>query len=165
MPHLEVFVEKIKQEGFDRGYYGNQGSWIKKVTNDINTIPKLMGGDLRVFDENEFVWLVVNTFLNNGGYQRDFSDTSDPLDLTPITVYDVDAYYKQTMAEYGSMWGVAFGASNESEAGEMFMENPHNWESDREMNDYDDYGDTEVYELNRVESKKLEFSKGSVGLS
>ena len=97
-------------------------------------------------------------------YGRDFSDKNEPLDLSPIKVYEVDAYYKQPMAEYGSMWGTTFGATNEEEAGQMMIDDHYLWEGDRETNDHDDYGDTEVYEINNVEAKELKFTKGVVGL-
>ena len=167
IPNLEVFVDKVKQEGFHRGYYGSSSDWVLKITKEIAEIPKLFGGENLGGGEkrNNFVWMAVTTFINNGGYQRDFSDTNDPLDLRPITVYEVDALYSQPMKEYGTTWGITYGASNDQEAGEMYMDHPHTWETDREHDDTDDYGDTDVYEIGKVDDIKLEFTKGILGVS
>ena len=167
IPHLDTFIEAVRKDGFDRGYYGHSSTLhsIQKIVTTVNQIPKLMGGDIRHFSQNEFVWLAVNTFINNGGYQRDYSDINDPLDLTPITVWEVDAEYKQPYVEYGTIWGTPYGARTKQEAEEMMMDDPYTWEVDREHSDSDDYGDTEVYELGKTSKRELEFSKGTVGLS
>ena len=163
IPNLGKFIEDVKTQGMDRGYYSNN-SWIKHVTQDISSLPRFIGGEIRHSNTGDFVWLVVKTFLNNGGYQRDFSNTDDPLDLSPIIVYEVDAQYKQPLVEYGVIWGVPYGADSKDEAQTMMMDDPFTWEEDRDMNDHDDYGDTEVYDVERVETRELKFTKEFVGL-
>ena len=166
IPNLEKWLSTVKSEGLDRGYGSNNspGTYVRTIIREIEDLSKWLSGDLRHFDLGEFAWMVVNTFKNNGGYGRDFSDKNEPLDLSPIIVYDVEAYYRQPMAEYGSMWGTTFGAANEEEAEQMMIDDHYLWEGDRETNDHDDYGNTEVYEINKVTSKELKFTKGVVGL-
>jgi len=166
MPNLGKFIEVVKTQGINQGYHQNTPdiSWINQVTNDISSLPRFIGGEIRHSNKGDFVWLVVKTFLNNGGYQRDFSNTDDPLDLSPIIVYEVDAQYKQPLVEYGTIWGVPYGAESKDEASKMMMDNPFTWEEDRDMQDHDDYGDTEVYDVERVETRELKFTKEFVGL-
>jgi hypothetical protein len=138
---------------------------MRKMVATIDGIPKLVGGDTRHFETGQFPWLMVNTFFNNGGYQRDWKDKSDPLDLRPIIVYSVDANYKEPAVNYGSIWGTVYDADSENEAGEHFMEDPFKYEDERENQDQDDHGDIEVYEIESSQPVELKFTKGVVGLS
>ena len=138
---------------------------MRKVSAAIEKLPKLLGGDIRHFETGHFPWLMVNTFFRNGGYQRNWKDRSEPLDLSPVIVYSVDANYKEPAVNYGSIWGTVYDADSEDEAGEHFMEDPFKYEDERENQDTDDYGDLEVYEIERSDKKELEFTKGAVGLS
>lgn len=163
IPNLETWMSTLKSQGYDK-FSGQGTQYVRTIMQEIEDLPKWLSGDVRHFGLGEFAWMTVKTFFNNGGYLRDFSDKDDPLDLTPIIVYEVDAAYKQPMAEYGNMWGLPLGAESEDDASKMLMDNPHTWETDREMEETDDWGDTEVYEINRVETKELKFTKGVVGL-
>ncbi len=44
------------------------------------------------------------------------------------------------------------------------MEDSFKYEDERENQDTDDYGDLDVYEINRSEKIELKFTKGTVGL-
>ena len=138
---------------------------MRKISNTINGLPKLLGGNIRHFETGQFPWLMVNTFFRNGGYQRDWKDKSKPLDLSPVIVYSVEANYKEPAVNYGVIWGTVYGAESEEEAGEYFMEDPFKYEDERENQDTDDYGDIDVYEIDRSEQVELKFTKGVVGLS
>ena len=137
---------------------------MQSLDKEIEALPKLLGGDTRHFDDGEFTWLMVKTFFRNGGYQRNWKDRSDPLDLRPIIVYYVEAEYKEPAVNYGVMWGIVFDADNESEAGEKMLADPYKYESDRENQDQDDHGELEVFQIDKSERKELVFNKGVVGL-
>ena len=175
---LMLQLSKIRELDRFKNFYlfhGNPFGWgytgrgdrdsMRKVGETINAIPKLLGGDIKHFDSGQFSWLMVNTFFRNGGYQRDWKDRSEPLDLSPVVVYEVDANYKEPAVNYGSIWGTVYDADSEDEAGEHFLEDPFKYEDERENQDTDDYGDLEVYEIERSDKKELEFTKGVVGLS
>jgi len=167
IPKLDQYINWVNE-------YGNVNGWgyqdalkptMQNLDKEIEALPKLLGGDTRHFDDGEFAWLMVKTFFNNGGYQRDWKDKSDPLDLRPIIVYYVEAEYKEPAVNYGVMWGIVFDADNESEAGEKFLYDPYKYESDRENQDQDDHGEMEVYEIGKSDKKELVFSKGVLGIS
>ena len=102
IPQLDRFKNFYLFHGnpFGWGYGGQTGrAGMRKVGDTINAIPKLVGGDIKHFDSGQFSWLMVNTFFRNGGYQRDWKDRSEPLDLSPVVVYEVDANY--IMGPYG----------------------------------------------------------------
>ena len=166
IPKLEKWLESTKNNGLWSNYNGDtERQWRQNVANKIEDLPKLMGGGIpRNIESGHFCWMVINTFFNNGGYGRDFSDTNVPIDLSPIIIYFVDSDYKQSMAEYGSLWGYPLGAASTGEAEQMMRDNPHTWESEREMNDTDDYGEVEIYDVNRSEEETLKFTKEMVGL-
>lgn len=166
IPKLDKWLESTKNNGMSNSFSSdNESQWRGNVENIIDGIPKLMGGEIpRRIEHGHFCWMVVNMFFNNGGYNRDFSDTNVPVDLSPITIYFIDSDYKQSMAEYGSLWGYPLGATSTSEAEQMMRDNPYTWEDEREMNDTDDYGELEIYDINRSEEENLIFTKEMVGL-
>ena len=116
--------------------YGNmQHQEFKTKVELISKIPKFLGGKNGA-DRHTGVAL-IHTFLNNGGYDRDFS--KDELDLTPLVTYDVDANTVRDTTTYETGWGEVF-ANSEEEAIEKFTDNPEDWVSDSEHDDTD-YGD------------------------
>ena len=167
IPKLDQYINYVLEYGNVQGwgYQGSNKPLMQATSNTIEALPKLLGGDIRHFDEGEFPWLMVKTFFNNGGYQRDWKDKSDPLDLKPIIVYYVEADYKEPAVNYGVMWGIVFDADSEGEAGEKMLADPYKYESDRENQDQDDHGDMEVYEIAKSDKKELSFSKGVLGIS
>ena len=167
IPQLDRFKNFYLFHGNPYGYgytsSGNRDS-MRKVSQTIDQIPKLLGGVTNGFDTGQFPWLMVSTFFRNGGYQTDWKDRSKPLDLSPVIVYHVDAMYKEPAVNYGAIWGTVYDADDIDEAEEHFMEDPFKYEDERENQDTDDYGDLDVYEINRSEKIELKFTKGTVGL-
>ena len=97
--------------------------------------------ELLVNDDPEYQ---AYTFLNNGGYNRNFSEGE--LDLKPLVTYDLDANTVRETTTFETGWGEVF-ANSEEEAIEKFTNNPENWVSDSE-HDETDYGDyKEVYDV------------------
>jgi len=166
IPNLEEYINHVISYGNVYGW-GNQTTQtgrMRKTSEVIENLPKLLGGDIRHFDQGEFPWLMIKTFFRNGGYQRDWKDKGDPLDLRPIIVYYVEAEYKEPAVNYGVIWGIVFDADSEGEAGDKMMDDPYKYENDRENQDQDDHGSLDVYEIGKSEEKELKFTKSVVGL-
>ena len=72
IPNLDKYVDYVLEYGNVQGwgYQGSNKPLMQATSNTIEALPKLLGGDIRHFDDGEFPWLVVKTFFNNGGYQR-----------------------------------------------------------------------------------------------
>jgi hypothetical protein len=130
--HSEHFYSYVNHNDMD----------IKGKVDLISKIPKFLGGKNGA-DRHTAIAL-IHTFLNNGGYDRDFS--KNELDLTPLVTYDVDATTERETTSYETSWGEVF-ANSEEEAIEKFQMNPENWVSDSEHDDTD-YGD--YLEVNNV---------------
>ena len=116
--------------------YGNtRHDEFKTKVELISKIPKFLGGKNGA-DRHTAIAL-IHTFLNNGGYDRDFS--KNELDLTPLVTYDVDGNTTRETTTFETGWGEVF-ANSEEEAIEKFTNNPEDWVSDSEHDDTD-YGD------------------------
>ena len=123
--------------------YGNQlHQRMKAKVELISKIPKFLGA--KDGADRHTGAALIHTFLNNGGYDRNFSEGE--LDLTPLVTYDVDANTVRDTTTYETGWGEVF-ANSEEEAIEKFTDNPEDWVSDSEHDDTD-YGD--YLEVNNI---------------
>jgi hypothetical protein len=129
MAHLQT-----QSEHFYR-YNDTQQQELKGKVELISKIPKFLGA--KDGADRYIASALVYTFLNNGGYDRDFS--KDELDLTPLVTYDLDGKTTRETTTFETGWGEVF-ANSEEEAIEKFQMNPENWVSDSEHDDTD-YGD------------------------
>jgi len=123
--HSEHFYSYVNHNDMD----------IKGKVDLISKIPKFFGA--KDGGNRHIVAALIYTFINNGGYGRDFSEGE--LDLKPLVTYDVDANTERETTSYETSWGEVF-ANSEEEAIEKFQMNPENWVSDSE-HDSTDYGD------------------------
>ena len=129
MAHLQ------KQSEHFYSYHDTQEQEFKAKVELISKIPKFLGA--KDGADRHIVSALIYTFLNNGGYGRDFS--KGELDLTPLVTYDIDANTTRETTAYETSWGEVF-ANSEEEAIKKFEENPEDWASDSEHDDMD-YGD------------------------
>lgn len=129
MAHLQT-----QSEHFYR-YNDTQQQELKGKVELISKIPKFLGA--KDGADRYIASALVYTFLNNGGYDRDFS--KDELDLTPLVTYDLDGKTTRETTTFETGWGEVF-ANSEEEAIEKFQMNPENWVSYSEHDDTD-YGD------------------------
>ena len=129
MAHLQT-----QSEHFYR-YNDTQQQELKGKVELISKIPKFLGA--KDGADRYIASALVYTFLNNGGYDRDFG--KDELDLTPLVTYDLDGKTTRETTTFETGWGEVF-ANSEEEAIEKFQMNPENWVSDSEHDDTD-YGD------------------------
>ena len=119
MAHLQT-----QSEHFYR-YNDTQQQELKGKVELISKIPKFLGA--KDGADRYIASALVYTFLNNGGYDRDFS--KDELDLTPLVTYDLDGKTTRETTTFETGWGEVF-ANSEEEAIEKFQMNPENWVSD-----------------------------------
>ena len=129
MAHLQTQSEHFYS------YNDTQHQKLKGKVELISKLPKFLGA--KDGADRYIASALVYTFLNNGGYDRDFS--KDELDLTPLVTYDLDGNTTRETTTYETGWGEVF-ANSEEEAIEKFQMNPENWVSDSEHDDTD-YGD------------------------
>ena len=129
MAHLQTQSEHFYS------YNDTQEQELKGKVELISKIPKFLGA--KDGADRYISSALVHTFLNNGGYDRDFS--KDELDLTPLVTYDIDANTVRDTTTYETGWGEVF-ANSEEEAIEKFTNKPEDWVSDSEHDDTD-YGD------------------------
>lgn len=140
IPGLDSWSEMVKEHGVGNNFY-NKDSFV--TAKSVYRLMSLFGGELpknyaRNVGTNPFTYLMVETFMNNGGYGRDFR--VGDLNLSPITIYDVSALVEQKMVETRHSYGTIIGAKSKEEAIRMYVSNPGAWEEDSEHHDTD-YGD------------------------
>lgn len=136
MAHLQTQSEHFYS------YNDTQQQELKGKVELISKIPKFLGA--KDGADRHTGAALIHTFLNNGGYDRNFSEGE--LDLTPLVTYDVDANTVRDTTTYETGWGEVF-ANSEEEAIEKFTDNPEDWVSDSEHDDTD-YGD--YLEVNNI---------------
>jgi len=136
MAHLQ------KQSEHFYSYHDTQEQEFKAKVELISKIPKFLGA--KDGADRHTGTALIHTFLNNGGYDRNFSEGE--LDLTPLVTYDVDANTVRDTTTYETGWGEVF-ANSEEEAIEKLTNNPEDWVSDSEHDDTD-YGD--YLEVNNI---------------
>ena len=133
---LDEIMEHLNKQSEHFYTYGDpyqQG--LKNKVEFISKIPKFLGA--KDGADRHIVASLIYTFLNNGGYDRNFSEGE--LDLKPLVTYDLDASTSRETTTFETGWGEVF-ANSEEEAIEKFQMNPENWISDSEHDDTD-YGD------------------------
>ena len=150
--NVEEWLEELRQKGPPNAYYNKTHNSQK---NELFNMMKLFGGTApRGMDSLDIAVLFVQTFLQNGGYKRNFNDGA-MLDLTAITYYGINAEITELHKIWSSIDGRVYAARNEQEAEEIFTKNPWLWseesdEQDREQQELldTDVGDIDEYDLN-----------------
>ena len=110
----------------------------------------------------EIAVLFAQTFLQNGGYGRDFED-GVMLDLTPIPYYDISGDITELHKIWSSIWGRVYGAHSPEEASKVFENNVWAWSDDSEENDREQQEVLDT-DINEVNEQDLEWSPEMVGL-
>ena len=130
---LEEYMEYVSKQS-EEFYYYNSPDREKhsSVRGIVQRIPKILGAAGQQGVDRNTATTLIYTFLNNGGYGRDFS--KDTLDLSPLVTYDVDADTSKDAVLHEVSWGEVFANSKE-EAIQKFEENPDQWVSDSEHQD------------------------------
>ena len=131
----EIMTHLRKQSEHFYQYNDPKQQEMKRKVEIISKIPKFFGA--KDGADRYIVAALIHTFINNGGYDRNFSEGE--LDLKPLVTYDVDGNTTRETTTFETAWGEVF-ANSEEEAIEKFQMNPENWISDSEHDDTD-YGD------------------------
>lgn len=156
--NLEEYHKFIYSRGIDLYSNDPQVKAMAATRDIVARIPKFIGAKETV--GRQVVTTLIYTFIQNGGYSRDFS--KGVIDLTPLVTYDVEAETVRDMTEYATSWGEVYASSPE-EAMRKFQENPDTWASDSEHNDTD-YGDfTDVDEVNIHGTNELRLNLNNLG--
>jgi len=130
---------------------------------DIFKLLKLFSGKPpRYYGSLEVAVLIVETFIQNGGYQRNFDDGM-MLDLTPITYYEVSGELVELMKVWSNMDGRIYGAHSPEEATQAFEMNPWGWSDDSEEQDRETV-ETVRFDPTGVNEEELKWSPEMVGL-
>lgn len=131
--------------------------------NDIFKLIKLFAGTPpRYYGSLEIAILIVETFIQNGGYTRNFDDGM-MLDLTPITYYEISGEVEELVKVWSNVDGRIYGAHSPEEATEAFGMNPWNWTDDSEEQDRDTI-ETLRFEPANVDAQHLQWNPQIVGL-
>ena len=131
--------------------------------NDIFKLIKLFAGTPpRYYGALEIAVLIVETFIQNGGYQRNFEDGM-MLDLTPITYYEISGEVEELVKIWSNVDGRIYGAHNPEEATQAFEMNPWGWTDDSEEQDRETL-ETVRFEPANVVAQHLQWNPEMVGL-
>ena len=158
--NVDEWLVQLKEDGPPNLYYNKLHNSQK---NELFNMMKLFGGTApRAMGTLEIAVLFVQTFLQNGGYGRDFDD-GFMLDLTPIPYYDVSGEITELHKIWSSIWGKVYGAHSPEEASDVFNKNIWTWSDDSEEQDREQQEllDTDIGEITEHD---LEWSPVMVGL-
>lgn len=135
---LDTWIGNVRSDGPPRMSQGNNTYQIQEtITNDIS---KIFGGTIggRNGNTTASIFTLIKTFINNGGYERDFREGE--VTLESVTIYDVDASTTRKTWEHSTSMGVVYGVDSEQEAIDSYTNDPIKWEQDTEHEETE-YGD------------------------
>lgn len=157
---LDTWIQGLHEYGNPRGYGGNSTfqQSHRKIHQGIWGILKMFTPLMTSITNDELTYLVVKTFLVNGGYTSDFNPTN--IKLPTITIYDVEAEKEQAMIEFSTGFGSVIGAENEQMAIDMYTNHPGTWEQDSDHHD-NEYGDVMSIDNVRVYESHPKYWKSS----
>ena len=154
------WLDDIRESGPPNTFYQKTHN---SQMNDIYNLIKLFSGKPpRYYGSLEIAVLIVETFIQNGGYKRNFDDGM-MLDLTPITYYEISGELEELMKVWTNVDGRIYGANSPEEATQAFEMNPWNWTDDSEEQDRETL-ETVRFEPANVDAQYLEWNPEIVGL-
>ena len=158
--NVEEWLVQLKEDGPPNLYYNKTHNTQK---NELFNMMKLFGGTApRHLGPLEIAVLFVQTFLQNGGYGRDFDD-GVMLDLTPIPYYSIGGDITELHKIWSSIWGTVYGAHSPEEASNVFEKNIWAWSDDSEEQDREQQEVLNT-DINEVTEEDLGWSAEIVGL-
>jgi len=154
------WLDDIRESGPPNPFYQKTHN---SQMNDIYNLIKLFSGKPpRGYGALEIAVLILETFIQNGGYKRNFDDGM-MLDLTPITYYEISGELEELMKVWTNVDGRIYGAHSPEEATQAFEMNPWNWTDDSEEQDRETL-ETVRFEPANVDAQYLEWNPEIVGL-
>ena len=129
---MDEYMVHLQTTGEDL-YFGTADKH-NQVRDMVKRIPKFIGASSEQGVDRHTATTLIYTFINNGGYGRDF--TKGTLDLSPLITYDVEAYTGRDTVQHETSWGEVFSDSKEEAIAKM-KENPESWISDSQYEDQD----------------------------
>jgi hypothetical protein len=112
---------------------------------------KIIGLVPRNFNHFLLYTILVN-YLHNGGSNRKFSEGD--IELIPGKMYEVDVAVTETVTEYSTIMCDVYGSGKE-DAEDRAKNNPWLYEVDRQTEDSDYHGDTEVEDVSNSKVEEL----------
>ena len=154
------WLDGIRESGPPNTFYRKT---LNSQMNDIFNLIKLFSGKPpRYYGSLEIAVLIVETFIQNGGYKRNFDDGM-MLDLTPITYYEISGELEELMKVWTNVDGRIYGANSPEEATQAFEMNPWNWTDDSEEQDRETL-ETVRFEPANVDAQHLQWNPEMIGL-
>jgi hypothetical protein len=154
------WLDDVRESGQPNTYYRKT---LNSQMNDIFKLIKLFSGKPpRYYGSLEIAVLIVETFIQNGGYKRNFDDGM-MLDLTPITYYEISGELEELMKVWTNVDGRIYGANSPEEATQAFEMNPWSWTDDSEEQDRETL-ETVRFEPTNVVAQHLQWNPEMVGL-
>ena len=158
--NVEEWLVQLKEDGPPNLYYNKLHNSQK---NELFNMMKLFGGTApRHMGALEISVLFVQTFLQNGGYGRDFDD-GIMLDLTPIPYYNISGEIREKYMVWSTIWGKVYGAHSPEEAEDVFTNNPWSWSDDSDEQDREQLEVVNT-DMNDINEDDIEWLPEMVGL-
>jgi len=159
---VTALVNQIETEGIPDAYYQARN----KSYEDWNSVRQGMkyvgmNSESNRMIGNEYIYGLLINYLHNDGARGDFKNRD--IELIPATRWEVDVSVQEDVVEYSTVMCDVFGRDKEK-AEDVAMENPENFEVDRETQDSDYSGDYENVELLDVVQNEIILTPEAFGL-
>lgn len=159
---VTALVNQIETEGIPDAYYQARN----KSYEDWNSVRQGMkyvgmNSESNRMIGNEYIYGLLINYLHNDGARGDFKNRD--IELIPATRWEVDVSVQEDVVEYSTVMCDVFGRDKEK-AEDVAMENPENFEVDRETQDSDYSGDYENVELLDVVQNEIILTPQAFGL-
>ncbi len=159
---VTALVNQIETEGIPDAYYQARN----KSYEDWNSVRQGMkyvgmNSESNRMIGNEYIYGLLINYLHNDGARGDFKNRD--IELIPATRWEVDVSVQEDVVDYSTVMCDVFGRDKEK-AEDVAMENPENFEVDRETQDSDYSGDYENVELLDVVQNEIILTPEAFGL-
>ena len=157
-----ALVNQIETEGVPDAYYQARN----KSYEDWNSVRQGMkyvgmNSESNRMIGNEYVYGLLINYLHNDGARADFKNRD--IKLIPATRWEVDVSVEEDVVEYSTVMCDVFGRDKET-VEDVVMENPENFEVDREQQDSDYSGDYRNVKLIDVVQNEIILTPQAFGL-
>ena len=175
---IGVFFSFLKSLGEDvfqywedvktKGALNHQGNHMygSRTYNELVTGLKISALDNPIqtkggMGTTEVIYALLTNFYHNGG--RNWNK-GDEIELVPAYSYSIDVEFEEDVIEYGRLF-LDIHTPNQEAAEKMALENPWDYEVDRETDDHDYSGDHRNLEIYDVQKNEWYLSPEMFGIN